>query len=71
VGSYRNLYDFFDGIIDEVMIFNYALTTSEVAALYTSPFYMSETSLGTIGIIAVPFLALAGFTVYQLKKSRR
>ena len=36
IGSSRGGYGFFDGLIDEVEIFNSVLTASEIAAIYNA-----------------------------------
>jgi hypothetical protein len=50
IGIYRNSY--FNGYIDDVMIFNRALTAQEVAQLYREPFCMFDRP--SIGLLYVP-----------------
>lgn len=64
-GADFNPDQFFNGLIDDVMIFNRALTASEVAWLYREPFCMFQPAKSA-GLFAIaPPIWIAGFAAAQ------
>ncbi len=59
---------YFNGEIDDVMIFNRALSATEVAQLYREPFCMFERVI-TPAVFSVPFINLAGSSPAQSSTS--
>lgn len=67
LGRHSRYPDHFAGIIDDVRIYNYALSQVDIAALYAGKELGKSGKLPIVLVIAVIGISVAGLAIYKIK----